>query len=499
LIPEQREPRPRPGQVVAGLVEDLAYGGAGILRADGWVVMVRGAFPQDRIQARVRRQRKGLLEADLVAVVAPGPDRVPPRCPHLPVCGGCALQGLAPAAQTACKARQATELLRRIGRVEPECVVEPWSSPKEYFYRNKMEFTFGARPWLSREELDAGRPFEPGPALGLHPRGQFQGVFNIEECRLQSPESNRIVCAAREAARELELSAYDSHTDQGVLRHLVVRQAATTRDLLVVVVARSADPRLRKLADRIAAACPEVTGIVASINLRRQAVAQGDHDIPLLGEPGWRERVAGVDFRIGASSFFQTQTLGGEALVEEVLAVGGFSPERRVLDLYCGIGAFSLPIARRAGMVLGVEVLPAAVAEARASAAANGIENAAFVAAPVEAREPQGWESAAGARAGDAARSGADQVPPPPRGLGGHPWDVVVVDPPRAGLHPRALARVLRLAPPRIVYVSCNPATLARDAGALIAQGAYVARRLRVFDLFPQTPHLESVLVLDRT
>ncbi len=473
------ERRPRPGEVIEGVIEDLAYGGAGVLRADGWVVMVRGAFPQDRVRARVRRQRKGLLEADLVAVTEPGPERVPPCCPHLPVCGGCALQGLAPAAQTAHKARQAAELLRRIGRVEPESVAEPWSGPRPYHYRNKMEFTFGARPWLSPEELAAGRPFAPGPALGLHPRGQFRGVFDVEDCRLQSPLSNRIVSATRAAARRLELSAYDSHSDQGVLRHLVVRQALTTPDLLIVVVARSADPRLRELAASIAAACPEITGVVASINLRRATVAQGDYDLPLLGEPFWRERVAGMEFRIGASSFFQTQTLGAEALVAEVLAVGGFGASQRVLDLYCGIGAFSLPLARRAQAVLGVEVEQGAVAEARANAAANGVTNATFVAAPVETREQQEWEA-------------------PPGGPAGGPWDAVVVDPPRAGLHPRALEKVQRLAPRRIVYVSCNPATLARDAGALVASGDYVARRLRVFDLFPQTPHLESVLLLDR-
>jgi len=471
--------RPRPGEIIAGIVTDLAYGGAGVLRQDGWVVMVRGAFPQDRVQARVRRQRKGLLEADLIAVTEPSPQRVAPCCPHLAVCGGCALQGLEPAAQTRHKSRQAVELLRRIGRVEPETVAEPWSSPNAYGYRNKMEFTFGARAWLSREELGAGRPFAPGPALGLHPRGQYQGVFDVEDCRLQSPLSNRIVRATREAARQLELSAYDSHSDQGVLRHLVVRQAATTRDLLVIVVARSADPRLGELAAGIAAACPEVTGIVASINLRRATVAQGDYDVLLLGEPCWRERVAQIDFRIGPSSFFQTQTLGGEALVAEVLAMGGFSPSQRVLDLYCGIGAFSLPIARRARAVLGVEVAAEAAQEARANAAANGIRNATFMAAPVEARESQGWETPLG----DSASS---------------PWDAVVVDPPRAGLHPRALEKIQRLAAPRIVYVSCNPATLARDAGMLIAAGGYVARRLRVFDLFPQTPHLESVLLLER-
>ncbi len=479
------EQRPKPGEVIAGTVEDLAYGGAGVLRVDGgFVVMVRGAFPGDRIRARVRRRRKGLAEAELVEITDPGPERVAPQCPHLDVCGGCALQGLSPEAQTAYKARQARELLRRIGRVEPEHVAEPWRGPAGYFYRNKMEFTFGARPWISRAQLDAGAAFPPGPALGLHPRGLFQAVFNVEDCRLQSPHSNRIAQAARAAARRLGLAAYDSHADRGLLRHLVIRQAATTCDLLVVIVARAEDPRLRDLADEIAAACPAVTGVVASINRRRATVAQGDYDVPLRGEPIWRERVAGIDFRIGPSSFFQSQTPGAQALVEEVLAAGGFTSDQRVLDLYCGIGAFSLPIARRVRAVLGVELLAAAVAEARANACANGITHASFIAAPVEARERQAWEAA-----------GAPGTASAPEGSG---WDLVLLDPPRAGLHPRALEKVMRLAPPRIVYVSCNPSTLARDAGLLVAEGGYAARRLRVFDLFPQTPHLESVLVLDR-
>ncbi len=489
-----RSPKPKLGDTVTGEVTDLAYGGAGVLRSDGWVVMTRGAFPGDRIRARIRKRRKGLLEAELTEVIHPSPQRVAPRCPHLSICGGCALQGLDPAAQTRWKANQALELLKRIGGFAPEEVREPWRGPAPYDYRNKMEFTFGARPWIPRDELDAGVPFPPGPALGLHPRGIFQGVFNVEACCLQSETSNRIVRATRRIARELDLSAYHSRRDEGLLRHLVVRQAATTDDLLVVVVARAPDPRLAELARRLAGEVPAITGIVALINRRRAMVAQGEEEVLLHGAPTWRERVAGLTFTIGAASFFQTQTAGAEALIEEVLDAGGVEARDRVLDLYCGIGAFSLPLARCAALVLGVEAFAGAVAEARANAQRNGVPNAAFLAAPVEAGGAQGWE-----RPPDAAVSGTGAEPAPHgAGTGKTTWDVIVIDPPRSGLHPKALAKVAALGAGRIVYVSCNPATLARDAGALVAEAGYRPRRLRVFDLFPQTPHLESVLLLQR-
>jgi tRNA/tmRNA/rRNA uracil-C5-methylase (TrmA/RlmC/RlmD family) len=404
------EPPLRVGTVVDGRVTDLAYGGAGVLRVSGWVIMTRGAFPDDHVRVRLRRKRKGLFEGELIEILEPSADRVPAPCPHLPLCGGCPLQGLAPAAQTRWKAAQALELLRRVGKFAPEQVAEPWHSPGAWFYRNKMEFTFGKRAWVPREVLERGEPFAPGPALGLHPRGRYDGVFDVEDCRLQSPVSNRIVACMRAIARRRGLSVYHSRAD--------------------------------------------------------------DFEVPLLGEPYWHETVCGMTFRIGASSFFQTQTHGAQALVDEILEISDFSGNEHVLDLYCGVGAFSLPVARRAKHLLGVEVIQQAVVEARANATRNGIRNAEFICSAVEAKEAAAWQDTA--------------------------WDTVIVDPPRSGLHPRALGRLSTLRPRRIIYVSCNPSTLARDAGLLVAENGYRAKRLRVFDLFPQTPHLESVLLLER-
>jgi 23S rRNA (uracil1939-C5)-methyltransferase len=466
------EPPLRVGTVVDGRVTDLAYGGAGVLRVSGWVIMTRGAFPDDHVRVRLRRKRKGLFEGELIEILEPSADRVPAPCPHLPLCGGCPLQGLAPAAQTRWKAAQALELLRRVGKFAPEQVAEPWHSPGAWFYRNKMEFTFGKRAWVPREVLERGEPFAPGPALGLHPRGRYDGVFDVEDCRLQSPVSNRIVACMRAIARRRGLSVYHSRADEGLLRHLVVRQAQTTRDLIAVIVVRHERPVTADVARELQDAIPEITGIVASINLRRATVAQGDFEVPLLGEPYWHETVCGMTFRIGASSFFQTQTHGAQALVDEILEISDFSGNEHVLDLYCGVGAFSLPVARRAKHLLGVEVIQQAVVEARANATRNGIRNAEFICSAVEAKEAAAWQDTA--------------------------WDTVIVDPPRSGLHPRALGRLSTLRPRRIIYVSCNPSTLARDAGLLVAENGYRAKRLRVFDLFPQTPHLESVLLLER-
>jgi len=462
---------PRAGDTVIATVADLSSTGAGVARVDGWVVMVPGAFPGDRVRLLLRRKRRGLFEGDLLAVEEPSAARVPPACPHAALCGGCALQGLAPAAQTAWKDSQAGEVLRRIGKFAPEHAAAPWAPSNPWFYRNKMEFTFGRRPWIARADLDRGILPPPGPALGLHPRKLFSAVFDVTGCRLQSEISNRIVAAVRAAAREEKLTAYESRTDAGLLRHLVVRQAATTCDLLVVLVARAEDPALARLAAAACRAVPEITGAVAAINLRRATVAQGDYERTLSGVPHWEETVAGVRYRIGASSFFQTQTAGAEALVATALEWIAPAGRERVLDLYCGAGAFSLPLARRAGSVLGIEILPAAIEEARANAEANSIR-AQFACAAIEERGEQFWQREA--------------------------WDWVILDPPRSGLHPRALEKIRALRAPRILYVSCNPAALARDAGLLVAEEGYRARRLRVFDLFPQTPHLETMLLLER-
>ncbi|MBP7669289.1 MAG: 23S rRNA (uracil(1939)-C(5))-methyltransferase RlmD [Candidatus Eisenbacteria bacterium] len=470
-IEHPRADSPAVGRTVEALIHDLAYGGAGVARVGGWVLMVPGAFPGERVTVHIRRKRKGLFEGDLLAVLETSPDREPLACPHASICGGCALQGLSPLAQTRWKNVQARELLRRIGRVEPEIVEEPWSAPQPWFYRNKMEFTFSRRPWIEKERLLAQGAPTGGPALGLHPRGLFSAVFDVDDCRLQSALSNAVVKAVRRAAVGRSLEAYDSRRDAGFLRHLVVRRPADESELLIMLVARCDDPVLDAIAGEAAAEVPAVTGAVAAINTRRATVAQGDYERPMLGDPCWHESVAGVRFQIGASSFFQIQAPGAEALVET--AIAWLSPSRgdRILDLYCGAGTFSLPLARRCARVVGVESFAQAVAQARENAAANGID-AEFVCAEVEERGAPGWLE--------------------------ERWDAVLLDPPRSGLHPRALERLRAVGAPRILYVSCNPATLARDTGLLTQEAGYLPRRLKVFDLFPQTPHLESMLLLER-
>ena len=466
------ERAPRAGETVTGEVVDLAYGGDGVLRAAGWVVMVPRALPGDRVSVRLRRRRKGRFEGELLEVLTPSPDRVAPRCAHAGLCGGCALQCLAPAAQLRWKELQARTLLQRLGRVTPESVAPAWQSPEVWFYRNKMEFTFAARPWVPAEQLRAGGPLPRQVALGLHLRGRYDAIFDVTDCQLQAPMTNQVIAALRAIAHRRGLPAYDSRRDTGLLRHLVVRHAYHHPDRLLVLVVRQEDPILPTLARELQAAVPEVTGIVASVNLRRATVARGDYDLPLLGEPHWRETIAGIEFRIGASSFFQTQTQGAEALAAEVRAAADAAPGARLLDLYCGAGTLSLPLARDGVRVLGVEILPAAVEEAHATARANGITGAEYRCAAIETKTAEAWET--------------------------ERWDVVLVDPPRSGLHPRALEKLRALRAPRIVYVSCNPSTLARDAGVLVNEDGYRARRLRVFDLFPQTPHLECVLTLAR-
>jgi 23S rRNA (uracil1939-C5)-methyltransferase len=467
--------RPRPGETLELAVRDLAFGGRGVASHEGLVVLVRGGLPGDHLLARVTRRRPRYLEADAQELLEPSPQRREPPCRHAAVCGGCPLMALPEPEQTRHKHRQALELLRRIGGIEPREVDPPEPAPRPLWYRNKMEFTFG-------------RPADAPPgelhrvALGLHPPGRFDRVFDVTDCRLQSPLTNRILAVLRELAKRLGLPRYDSRRDSGLLRHVVVRSARYWPDLLVVLVVREWEERLRDVARELRAQVPQVTGVTLLVNRRRATVAQGEEEIPLVGRPFLLETLGGWTWRIGASTFFQTSPEGAERLIQRVLAWGQPTPEQTVVDLYCGVGTFTLPLARRAARVVGIESAPESVAEAREAARRHGVGNVAIVEAAVE----------------DVLRPGAGPGETPRERLGlDRAPDLVVLDPPRAGLHPKALRGLVALAPRRILYVSCNPSTQARDAGRLQEAG-YRALRYQVLDLFPQTPHMEAILLMER-
>jgi len=456
------------GQTLELTVEDLAFGGAGVSRVDGFVVFVENGLPGDRVLATVYRRRRQYAEARATEILALSPARVPATCTHVGICGGCRLQALDYAEQLGHKERQVRECLAHLGRVA--ALVQPAvGAPRHFHYRNKMEYSFGA---------DADGTL----TLGLHRRGFFDRPFDLERCHIATPVSSEIVAFVRDFARQAGLAPYDLRRHTGLLRFLAVREAARTGQVMVNVVASEPHPALETLAARLRERFPAVRSVLLNLTRRKAQVAVGEEERVLAGSPTILERLHGLEFEISSNSFFQTNTEQAERLLDVALEGLALTGAETVLDLYSGTGTFTLPIARRAKEAIGIESSDVAVADAARNAARNGITNVRFVRgeAMEELRDRFGL-----GRAPDGA--------PPPR----PPLDAVLVDPPRAGLHPGVVTRLIHLGAPRVVYVSCNPATLARDLG-LLAESRYRVEWVRPVDMFPHTPHIECVASLAR-
>lgn len=451
--------KPRRGDSLELGIDDLAFGGEGVGRVDGYVVFVRGGVPGDRLRVRLVEARSRFGRAVIEAVETPSPDRVEPPCPYFGRCGGCRLQHVAYPAQLAFKAKQVRDCLERLGGLGAFELRPILAAPEPYAYRNKMEFTVA-------EEAGA-------PVLGLHQADRYDVVLDIERCLLQSETLNRLLGQLRGELRARALSVYDQASGRGLLRFVSLREGRRTGEAMVNVVATTPDVEtLGPVAERLRARVPETASVVLNVNAKKASVAVGTEEHLLVGRDHIRESLGGLTFQVSANSFFQTNTVQAERLFGVVEAACALAGGETVLDLYSGTGAISLLLARRCRWVYGIEVAAAAVADAVRNARANGIENCTFLAGEVRHVLP------------GLVRDGVRA-------------EVVVADPPRAGFHPKALLALAALRPERLVYVSCNPATLARDLGDLVRQG-YRLEWVQPVDMFPQTPHIEAVARLSR-
>ncbi len=438
-------------------IDSLAYGGNGVARTNGFVVFVRRGLPGDRVRARVTKVKRNHAEALAVEVVDPGPARVEAPCAHYPACGGCRFQDLAYVAQVEAKADQVADALRRIGGISDPPLEPIVPAASVFHYRNKLEYSFTPTP--------------AGPALGFHKAGRWDEVLDIERCWLTTDLGNALRNAIRDWARAGGLEAYDQAEHTGFLRHLVVREGRNTGEVLVQLVTAPGDLD----AESFVAALrrfPEVRSIHWSVNDRPAEVTNLPTTL-LSGEEWIEERLCGLRFRVRPNAFLQTNTEMAERLYELAVDYAGLSGEETVYDLYCGIGTIGLTMSPRALTVWGVEVSEESVACAIENAELNGVTNAAFYAGEV----------------GQALEELRDRAGDP---------DVVVVDPPRAGLSGKAQRRIARAEPNRIVYVSCNPTTLASNVKELGRDWGYRLDRARPVDMFPHTPHVETVALLAR-
>lgn len=440
-----RRARPARGEELELRVESLAQGGRGVARRDdGYVVFVAGALPGDLVRARVTRARSAHAEANAVELVEPGPERVPDTCVHDgEPCPGAPWQGLPYERQLEVKAAQLDEALRRLGGLDGFAAEPIVAAAEPWRYRNKLEYSFGER--------------DGEPVCGFHRRGSWREVVEVRDCHLASAANNEARNAVAGWARAAGLPAHDSESGTGVLRNLVVRDSARTGQVQTRLVTAAAKiPRppvdLHTVIERPTGGTEGPTGV--------------------LGEEHLEEELCGLRLRISHDAFLQTNTRMAERLYGLAAEYAQLTGSERVFDLYCGIGTIGLALAPRAGEVWGLESVARAVADAERNAARNGIANARFVAAD--------------ARLGIA----------PLLERAGRP-DVIVLDPPRAGLSKKVVRRVIECEAPRIVYVSCNPTTLAPNAAQLVEAG-YSLRRVRAVDMFPQTPHVECVALLER-
>ncbi|EGB14836.1 RNA methyltransferase, TrmA family [Pseudodesulfovibrio mercurii] len=452
--------------VIECSIESLAFGGRGVAHVDGMAVFVAGGLPGDTVTARVVKAKKRFAEAVLERVTAPSPHRVEPKCAHFGSCGGCAVQDLDYAEQVAQKAAQVENALRRIGGAADFVLDPPAPSPAVWNYRNKMEFAF-----------EQG---EDGPRLGLRatlPAGDkgLAPVLDIEECHLCASRDVDILRAARDFVRASGLSAYDPADNTGFWRHLVVRHTALNEIMVHLITAEAPDDygQAEALGESLADRFPDLTSFVHSSRARRSLAATGEKAVFRLGARTVTEEVAHGDrtvrYHLGPNAFFQTNTAGAGELFGTVREFCGLTGVETVLDLYCGCGAIGIFLADQARRVVGVEVSEEAVSKAWASAKLNKLTNCEFTAASLDS----------------------------PAALKGLPKaDVLVVDPPRAGIHESTAQAILTLAPKKILAVSCDPTTLARDVKRFSEH--YTLTRARAVDMFPHTHHIETVTLLER-
>jgi 23S rRNA (uracil1939-C5)-methyltransferase len=442
--------RPRTGDELELVVESLAHGGAGVARADGYVVFVRGAVPGDRVRARITKSKRSFGEADPVELLEASPDRVEPAVPH----PGASWQVLPYERQLEEKERQVADALTRLGGFEDPPVESIVPAVETLHYRNKVEYSFG--------EDESGEL-----ALGFHRPGRWDVIDDVSEDVLASERADELREAVKAWCRAEGLSAYDRREHTGLLRNLVVREGRRTGSLQARLVTSPGALRTDELAD----ALPVESLLWTRAGSVAETTREGETEV-IRGEEAIEEELSGLRFRISPDAFFQTNTEMAERLYASAVELARLSGRERVLDLYCGIGTIALVLALDAREVFGVEIVERAVADAIDNARLNGIDNASFFAGDVRTAMRPLLE-----------RSGQP--------------DVVVVDPPRAGLSQKVVRRVLEAEAGRIVYVSCNPTTLAPNARQMVEAG-YRLATVRPVDMFPQTPHIESVALFER-
>ncbi|MDD2390827.1 MAG: 23S rRNA (uracil(1939)-C(5))-methyltransferase RlmD [Desulfobacterales bacterium] len=456
------------GQHIELDITDIAFGGKGLARVDGLAVFVDQAIPGDRVVARIVKKKKQYAEARIDSVLEPSDFRIDPPCRYSGFCGGCKWQFLRYEKQLEYKRQHVLDSIEHIALIKDVMVHPAIASVSQFGYRNKMEFSCSDRRWLLPEEMGKD-DVDTGFAIGLHVPGTFDKVLDNRECLLHPALGNQLLDQVRQYIKSSGASVYGLRSHEGFWRFLMLRHSVAYDQWMVNIITKTEDRKIvQPLADQLMEKYPEVVSVVNNITARQSGVAIGEYEIALAGTSSLKDKIGSFEFEISASSFFQTNTRGAARLYETVRSYAALTGGETVLDLYCGTGTIAICLSDNAKEVIGMEIIQSAIDDAEVNCRMNGISNCRFILGDIKDSLPM------------------VNVTP----------DVMIIDPPRVGMHKDVVKQVLAMAPDRIVYVSCNPATMARDI--CMIKDNYRVLEIQPVDMFPHTYHIESVARLER-
>lgn len=452
-------------------ITDVAAEGNALARVDDMVVFLPFGAPGDVVDIKIDKKRRTYAMGHITRIVTPGAMRQAPRCSHFTVCGGCRWQHLPYEFQLKAKRQQVVDALDRIGHVEHPEVAPTLGSRDIWEYRNKMEYTFSNKCWLTFEQLQSGEDFPDRDAAGFHIPGAFDKVLDIDRCHLQDDFSNRLRKFIKQYGKDHGLPFYDLRTNEGFLRTLMVRMSSTGEIMALMSFGDDCPDDIRALMSAVREEFPEITSLLYVVNMKANDTIGDLPVVTFSGKDYIEEEMEGLRFRVGPKSFYQTNSRQAYELYKVARDFAGLTGDELVYDLYTGTGTIANFVSRRARKVVGIEYVPEAIEDAKVNASVNGLDNTAFFAGDMK----------------DVLN--ADFI-----AAHGRP-DVMIVDPPRAGMHGDVVDVILAAEPSRIVYVSCNPATQARDLALL--SGKYRITAVQPVDMFPHTQHVENVVRLE--
>ncbi len=467
----QRRPKPQPVVLSNILITDAGSEGRAIAKHNGMVIFIPFGAPGDNVDIEITLKKKSYSEGKIIRLNSSSPFREEPFCKHFGMCGGCKWQHLGYRQQLSIKQKHVKDNLERIGKVENPNILSIISAENTKYYRNKLEYTFGDRRWLSSEEIQ-GREKIDQRSLGFHIPGRFDKIICVKECFLQPEPSDKIRNAVFEFALENNLEFFNLKDKTGFVRNLIIRNNSAGRFMLILVVSEQSDEILHLFSDKITELFPQVVSVYAAINNKLNDSLEGVPFIHLYGEQYLTEEMDGLKFQIAPASFFQTNTAQALRLYKAAFDMADLKGNETVYDLYTGTATIAAFFSRKAARVIGIEYSESAVDDGRINLALNGIENVELYHGDMSKLFNFRWAQKKG-------------FP-----------DVIVTDPPRAGMHPSVVTAILELRPPKIVYISCNPATQARDIAEMTKD--YDLVKVQPVDMFPQTHHVENIVLLHR-